>query len=238
MEYDSKGPILKVLLILNDQPRFGGIQSPFLPFPESLLAFEHTLQTLHSAVPSADTIYISLQDKRQISDIQFRLDNPSPLFSSHAHSDHDHHSRQISKLKIILDEAGSRGSDIGSVANLLAAHMIYPDSSWLVVGCGFPLLPPPALQQLVLKYQDPVTCFVREDGNVEPSLRIWGSEALERLKISVESGGFVEQNWERVVENMQRKLVKPLREEWNSKPQTIEEWEVAMMTWKEIRGGG
>ncbi|KAH6717148.1 hypothetical protein BKA61DRAFT_318796 [Leptodontidium sp. MPI-SDFR-AT-0119] len=157
MEYDSKGPVLKVLFLLNEKPSFGGIQSPLLHFPDSLLTFEHALQTLHSAVPSADTIYISLHGESQISDIQSRLDDPSPLFPSHAHSAHDHYSPQTPRLEIILDGAGSRGSDTGPVTRLLAAHKIYPDSKWLVLGCAFPLLPPPALQQLVLEYQDPVT---------------------------------------------------------------------------------
>lgn len=61
---------------------------------------------------------------------------------------------------------------------------------------------------------------------MEPLLGIWGSEALERLEVSVGSDNIVEQKLGRVVEEMQGKSVKPLREE------------VVMMTWKKLRGGG
>ncbi|KAH7313011.1 hypothetical protein BKA65DRAFT_150287 [Rhexocercosporidium sp. MPI-PUGE-AT-0058] len=238
MEYDSKGPILKVLLLLNDQSGFSNIQSSLLPFPDGLLGFEHTLQTLHSAVPSADTIYISTRDESQESKIKFRLDNPSPLFPPHAHSDHDHdhYSPQTPRLETILAEAGFQESGYGAVSGLLAAHKLHPDAKWLVLCCGFPLLPPPALQQLVLECRDPVTCFVREDGVVEPLLGIWGSEALERLSILLEGETVDERVLGRVIEELQGKLVKPLREEWIVKPRTNEEWKIAMMTWEELRG--
>ncbi|PVH82741.1 hypothetical protein DL98DRAFT_132217 [Cadophora sp. DSE1049] len=237
MEYDSNGPILKPLLVLDGQLVFQGTKAAFLPFPDGLLAFEHALQTLHSAVPSADTIYISLQDESQKSKIKSRLANPSSLFPSHNRSDDDHHSpHRIPKLEIIPDQAGSGKPGNGQLKGLLAAHTIYPDFTWLVLGCEFPLLTPPALQQLVLEYQDPVTCFLKEDGVLEPLLGIWGSEALENLYAHVVSKEVDENILRHVVEEVQGKLVKPLREEWIVKPKTESDWEEALMAWRKIRG--
>jgi molybdopterin-guanine dinucleotide biosynthesis protein A len=67
------------------------------------------------------------------------------------------------------------------------------------------------LQQLILEYEDPVTCFVNEGGIAEPLIAIWGPEALERLKGVLERG---KSGLDGVVEGMGGKLVKPLREEW------------------------
>ncbi|KAH7384906.1 hypothetical protein BKA64DRAFT_152825 [Cadophora sp. MPI-SDFR-AT-0126] len=238
MEYDSNGPILKPLLALDGQPSFQGTTAAFLPFPDGLLAYEHALQTLHSAVPSADTIYISLQDETQKTQILARLASPVPLFPSHNHSDEEHHSpHQTPKLEFIPDLAGYGKPGNDQLKGLLKAHTIYPDSRWPIMSCEFPLLPPPALQQLVLEYQDPVTCFVREDGLLEPLLGIWGSEALKNMYAHVVSKEIDENILRCVVEEAKGKLVKPLREEWIVKPETESDREGAMMTWREIRGG-
>ncbi len=63
MEYESEGPVLKVLLLIRGQSLRMGIRKEILPFPDGRPAFEHVLETLHSAVPSAQTIYVSLRDK-------------------------------------------------------------------------------------------------------------------------------------------------------------------------------
>jgi len=237
MDYDSEGPVINLLPLLNGQHSFAGANAALQPFPDGLLAFEHALQTLHSAVPLADTIYISLQHESQISQIQFRLDDPCPLFPSHDHADDDPESpHRIPRLEIISNQAGTGESRNNPLNSLLAAHAIDPDTKWLVLSCEFPLLPPPALQQLVLEYQDPVTCFVKEDGVSEPLIGIWGSEALEHLRAHVGGRENDEDVLRCAVEELQGKLVTPLREEWIVKPETEEEWERAMITWREIRG--
>jgi len=78
-----------------------------------------------------------------------------------------------------------------------------------VVGCGYRNLPPTALQQLILEYEDPVTCFVDEKGGMEV-IGIWSPEALERMK----GEGKVERGADGVVKGEKEKLVRPLREEW------------------------
>ena len=237
MEYGSNGPVINLLLLLNGRPSFAGADAALQPFPDGFLAFEHALQTLHSAVPSADTVYISLQHESQKSKIQFRLDDPDPLFPSHDHADDGPTSpHRTPRLEIISNQTGSGNSSNSPLNGLLAAHAINPDAKWLVQSCEFPLLPPPALQQLVLEYRDPVTCFVGENGVPEPLLGIWGSEALESLRAHEGGEDVDEEGLRRAVEELQGTLVKPLREEWIVKPETEEEWEQTMMTWRELRG--
>ncbi|KAK0102091.1 hypothetical protein ONS96_006054 [Cadophora gregata f. sp. sojae] len=215
MEYDANGPVLNLLLMLGEQLSLAGVDAAFLPFPDGLLAFEHALQTLHSAVPSADTIYISLKDEGQKSKLQLRLDNPSPLFPSQDHSDDNHHSHhQTPKLEIIPEQARQARSGDVHLDALFAVHKICPDAKWLALGCDFPLLPPSALQQLVLEYRDPVTCFMKENGAAEPFLGIWASEALGHLHTHVESKPCDENVLRVVFEDLQGNLVKPLREKW------------------------
>ncbi len=209
MEYDCKGPVLKPLLLIGSQPSPKGTPTELLPFPDGKLAFEHALQTLHSAVPSANTIYISLHDKSRKDAIQFRIDDPATLFSSNAPpgQDHEHHEPEVPKLEVLLHETGH---SINPGAGLLAAHALFPDTKWLVLGSEYPLLPPPALQQLILEYEDTVTCYINEKGFVEPLLGIWGPEALEVVKRGVEIG---RSDLDGVVKEVGGKLVKPLREE-------------------------
>ena len=70
-------------------------------------------------------------------------------------------------------------------------------------------MPPTALQQLILEYEDPVTCFADEKGGMEV-IGIWSPEALWRMKGEAE----VEREADWVVKGEKGKLVRPLREEW------------------------
>ncbi|PMD17190.1 hypothetical protein NA56DRAFT_708070 [Hyaloscypha hepaticicola] len=123
-------------------------------------------------------------------------------------------------LKPIFDEQ----EDIGSAAGLLAAHSLHPDTKWLVLSCEYPFLPPPALQQLILEYQSPVTCFANETGLAQPLVAIWDSEVLEKLRGGVKSGK-TELNG--VVEEINRRLIRLLWEQWITRADTKEEWDEA-----------
>ncbi|CZT43588.1 uncharacterized protein RSE6_03650 [Rhynchosporium secalis] len=233
MEYDAKGPLIKPLLLLGEQAD----ANYAIRFPNGLLAFELALQTLHSAIPSADTIYISVCDEIQVEAIRFRVENPGPLFPPHAHSDHDHEATQSPRLEIIFyNKTGSFNASSTSSAGLHVAHDLFPYVKWLVLGSGYPLLPPPALQQLILELEDPVTCFVREDGILEPWLGIWGCEAPKILKTAMGDEVLEVDVLKRVFEEVQGKQVKPLREEWLTKPRTKKDWDDAIQINREIRG--
>jgi len=222
MEYDFNGPVLKVLLLISGLSSRMGTRKELLPFPDGRLAFEQALSTIHSAVPSASTIHISLRNESQQAAMQFRLDDPAPLFTSNAPSSHDdEHDHRVSSpdLQVILDEAGK---DIGPAAGLLAAHSLHPEAKWLVLGCGYPLLPASALLQLILEYQDPVTCFADEKEVAQPLIGIWSPEALEKLRENAERGRI---GLSEVVGEVEGKLVRPLREEWITGANTMEERE-------------
>jgi len=65
-----------------------------------------------------------------------------------------------------------------------------------------PPSPPSAIQQLILEYEYPVTCFINEEG-------------------SYELNG--------VVKSVSGKMVRPLRESWVREVGTREEWEGVRM---------
>lgn len=185
---------------------------------------EHALQTLHSAVPSASTIYISFHNQIQFNDVESLLKDVvarARAAEDAEQVEHDHH-HAFPQLKPIFDE---QEEDIGSAAGLLAAHSLHPDTKWLVLSCEYPFLPPPALQQLILEYQSPVTCFVNEAGLAKPLVAIWDSEALEKLREGVKSG---KSELNGVVEEMNGRLIRPLREQWITRADTKEEWDEAM----------
>lgn len=221
MDFDSKGPVLKPLLLIGGQSSRIGTRKELLSFPDGRLAFEHALSTIHSAVPSASIIFVSIHDESQRAGIDSRLRNPAPLFVPNVPTSHDDddHPVKAPALQVILDEAGP---DVGPAAGLLAAHSLHLDTKWLVLGCDYPLLPASALQQLILEYQDPVTCFVNEDGFAEPLIGIWSPEALKKLKENVKGG---RGGLHAVIKALDGKLVRPLRELWIKGANTRDEWE-------------
>lgn len=208
MEYDSKGPILKVFLLIGGNSSAMGSHKGLLPHPDGQLAFEHILNTLHSAVPSASTIYISLPDITQLAYIEPTLKDIAVRRTTDA--EHDEHNDHRPTFPQCCPLVNRQDEDIGPAAGLLNAYSIHPESTWLVLSCDYPLLQPSALQQLIMEYQNPVTCFVNEKGIAEPLIGIWGAEALEKLK---ENGRIQSNDLRTVVEEIKGKLVKPLREE-------------------------
>ena len=172
------------LLCIGGQSSRMGLRKELFPFPDGLLAFEHALITIHDAMPTADTIYISLHDKAQLEGIQFRLDIPAhppahfPVAAELGLDEH-YHSSTFPVLEPIFDL--KEHGDIGPAAGLLAAHAAHPTATLLVLGCNYPLLPPAALQQLILEYEPPLTCFVNMEGFAEPLIAIWSPDALDAL---------------------------------------------------------
>lgn len=237
---DAEDVIIRPLLCIGGQSSRMGARKELLPFPDGRLAFEHTIDTIQDTFPRVDTIFIALRDESQLEGIRFRLGTSSepPSFPLKPPLSADFHRHQLSKyptLEPIFDlrECG----EIGPAAGLLAAHAAYSKATFLVLGCDYPLLPPTALQQLILEYEPPVTCFLNAEGFSEPLIAIWSPEALETLKTNVEQG---KSGLNRVVKTMKRangqdaKLVRPLRDEWITGCNTMEEWEEAMRVIKSM----
>lgn len=221
MGFDSDDSGVKPLLLIGGQSSRMETRKELLSFPNGCLAFKNALSTLHSAISTASTIFISIHEECQKAGIAFRLKDPTPLFLSDTPTSHndDDHRVQTPSLQVIVDRTGQ---DIGPAGGLLAAYALDPDTTWLVLACDYPLLPASALQQLILEYGHPVTCFVNKEGFAEPLIGIWSSEALVELKENVESGRSGLNN---VVRAVNGKLVTPLREEWIRGANTKNEWD-------------
>lgn len=221
MDFEGGGPVLKPVLLIGGQSTLMGIPKHLLPFPDGRLAFEHALETLHSAIPSASIIYISIHDESQKQGIQFRLDDPE--LGRIIQPSHDDHPPKFPQLEVLIDEPGQEHAD--HAAGLLTALKAFPDSKWLVFACGYPLLPPPALQQLILEYKPPITCFVSGDGLAAPLVGIWDPEAILRLRKNDVNEKI---ELDTVVRELGGKLIRPLREDWIKCTNTKEGWEEAM----------
>lgn len=205
---------LKPILLLGGLSTRMGARKELLPFPDTRPAYQHTLSTIHSAVPNASTIYLSLASGSQSTANDYISTKPSDV-----------------TISLLYDEQRERS--IGPAAGLLAAYTEDPEATWMVVGCDYPLLPPTALQQLILEYQEPVTCFLNEEGFIEPMLAIWGPDAIRALRNDVEAGNT---SMNRVIKKLGGKTVRPLREEWIRGANTKEDWEAAMKIVGETSG--
>jgi molybdopterin-guanine dinucleotide biosynthesis protein A len=140
-----------------------------------------------------------------------------------------HHSSDFPALEAIFDDPNYGG--IGPAAGLLAAHAAHPASTLLVPGCDYPLLLPAALQQLILEYEPPLTCFMNAEGFTEPLIVVWSPEAFDALATEVrkERNGL-----NRIVSLLKGKEVRPLRDMGCN---TREEWEEAWKVLQEIDQG-
>jgi molybdopterin-guanine dinucleotide biosynthesis protein A len=209
MEYNANGPNLKPLLLINIASYENENPEEFRVLSDGQLAFERALSTLHDVLPGADTIYISVRDQNQMNAIMSRLSQPDSITNKERLSDHDDHTPlAFPKICPILNE---KIKDDGSVSRLVMASSKFPDANWLVFVCGYPILPPPALQQLILEFESPITCFIDSEGVIEPLIGIWTPAALKRLAQEGEVGNI---NLAKVVKDLGGRTITPLREAW------------------------
>ncbi|EPE33884.1 molybdenum cofactor biosynthesis protein C [Glarea lozoyensis ATCC 20868] len=215
MEYDSNGPNLKPLLLINVASPSDDITGDFRVLQNGQPAFELALGTLHDVLPNADTIYICVQNQLQVDAIEERLSQPDSIKNKSSALDHeqDHPPLPFPKIHPIFLEADHNYNSNG----LLAAAREFPQVNWLVLVCDYPILPPPALQQLILDFEQPVTCFVTPKGSVEPFVGIWTPAALRRMVQQVAfSSSFVE-----IFEDLGGRKISPLRLEWLAHSESI-----------------
>lgn len=59
----KRQPTSETILLIGRASSRMGSRKELLPFPNGRLSIEHALKTLHRAVPSASTIYVSLHDE-------------------------------------------------------------------------------------------------------------------------------------------------------------------------------
>ena len=217
-QHDDNNDIKPLLVAGGSSVRMGTTKH-LLPHKDGRPAYQHTLENLIQALPHTSTFYISLRDESQT----LSLD----LAGSHKISKH---------VEPIYDPTTNDNvpAIIGPAAGLIAAHVLSPTSTWLVVGTDYPLLTPQTLRHLLTNYVPPVTCF-RAGNNgsvVDPLLAIWSPHALGRLLENVAAGkcgpGMT-------VEELDGKILTPPHEGRGDCGATFgahtpEDWEVAMRT--------
>lgn len=172
MEHEGGGPAINILLLIGGKSSRMGTRKELLKFPDGRVAFEHALETIHDAVPTASTIFISVHNKAQLEGIEARLNDIVTLNRTAEDARHDQHGLNQHAFPMLKPIFDGQGADIGPAAGLLAAYSRHPEAKWLVLGCDYPLLPPSALQQLVREYQSPATCFINKSGFAEPLIAI------------------------------------------------------------------
>lgn len=205
---------IRPLLIAGGRSTRMGSAKHLLPWIDRRPLYQHTLEQLHGACPTADTLYISLRDEEQLQSLELDssklgLTRVQPVYDSAGQSDADHPNTDSS----------------GPAAGLLAAYNLSPRTTWLVAGCDYPLLTTAALQQLVQEYVPPVTCFSNPEGWGEPLLAIWSPAALRQLQENVMRG---RSGPNAVIRSLGAKIIKPKEEDWIFGANTKEEWDIAM----------
>lgn len=95
----------------------------------------------------------------------------------------------------------------------------------MVLGSGYPLLPPTALQLLVLGYQAPDMCFLDESGFTKSLIAIWSPEALSKLKKNVKNGS---NRLNDAIQRIQDQMIRPLRQDWITRTNSMQIWEEVM----------
>ena len=216
MDAEPPDLILTPLLLIGGQSSRLGSLDELMQFYDGGYSFQHALNVLHSAVPTATSIYVSLHTEVQVEDFKSKMASSSLPRVKPSVDDHGHVANP--ELQPILD---GHDEDNSPAAGLLAAHELFPNATWLVLGSNFPISYPTALQQLVLEYVAPVTCFVDDEGLVEPLIAIWGPAALSSLKEAVINGNY---RLDSVVQQVRGKLISPLRQAWITNTNTKEGW--------------
>ncbi|RJE23111.1 hypothetical protein PHISCL_04558 [Aspergillus sclerotialis] len=215
---------LKPLLLAGGCSSRMGKPKELLLLPSGQPMYMHLLSILHQACPESETVYFSQRDRKAtealMNDdrITYVSDNNMIIHSI------DRTSMPVRVIHDYKDDSKNNVA-IGPAAGLLAAHHQYPDATWLVAACDYPLLCPSALLQLRDEVSDSVTCFCNEDGFCEPLLGIWTPKALRMLEENVQRGIFGPSS---IPRQHQGKLIRPRESQWLFNANTPVEWERAI----------
>ncbi len=205
---------LKPLLLTGGRSSRMGCPKHLLPFHARPL-YLHILHLLQNFCSPTSKIYVSVNSQEQAASFNIPeswRDRVTFLYDYRNYIDFC----PYNAAKADLDDNG-----IGPAAGLLAAYQNDPSAHWLVVACDYPLLTHDALRQLYDAYQEPITCFVNEQGWSEPLLSIRGPTALSKLEHNVREGST---GPSKVVRELRGRLVKPDVETWIKGANTKEEW--------------
>ena len=145
-----------------------------LQMPDGRPLYQHQIDILAQAFPECPTIYVSVaQDSELDGFLRER---------SAANSNVEHTSTRTPDVRVILDLVSSDTNEsAGPTTGLLAAFVLQPQTTWLVIPCDAPFLDTRLLKQLRREYTPPVTCYRNSKGFIEPLIGIWNPDALARL---------------------------------------------------------
>ncbi|OIW30039.1 nucleotide-diphospho-sugar transferase [Coniochaeta ligniaria NRRL 30616] len=156
-------PGIKPLVLAGGRSTRMGTPKHLLELPDGTPLYQHQINTLRQACPSAVTVYISLAKDSPLDALLASPPDPG--------------------LQIILDEETNDTARSGGPSQgLLSAFASDPTATWLVLAVDYPLMTTRALAQLRDAYEPPVTCFRNDQGFCEPLVGIWGPEALRLLR--------------------------------------------------------
>lgn len=162
---EPEGQAIKFLLLAGGLSSRMGKPKFLLPHPDDRPNYLHTMQTLHNACRDAASGFVALVNPASHPGLQIES-LPGlpiqPLYES--------------------DLVGvNRGSSPAIYLSLLCAFQQDPTAHWLVMPCDYPLMGVREIQNLLVHYQEPVTCFENGRGELEPLAGVWGPAALAYL---------------------------------------------------------
>lgn len=169
---ETEGQPIKLLVMAGGLSTRMGSPKFLLPHADGRPSYLHTLQTLHSACKFATAGFVTLR-------------NPA------AYPGEDIQSLPGLPIEALYE------SDLVGVSprlplmffrGLLRAFQQDPIARWLVMPCDYPLMSVAEIENLLLHYQDPVTCLENGRGKLEPLVAVWGPTALAHLAERARAG--------------------------------------------------
>lgn len=199
-------PHLKALVLAGGESQRMGSPKHLLPFLEGKPLYAHLIDQLRRSSSEIQDTAMSVHDVKEGEKLEEICGNLGVDLL------YDHNESEVKER-------------IGPAAGLLAAHRHDPMAHWLVLACDYPLIQSMQLRDLLLEFEEPVTCFRNRDGFVEPLIGIWSPLALRHLAENVSRG---KTGPSYSVKEMKGKTVRPT-EDWTLlNTNTKEEWNEAL----------
>lgn len=204
---DKIARIHGVLLVGGLSSRMGRAKH-LLERPDGMNFLIYALGLLRASLPTGSEVCISVKDQKQESELA--LDSRSDIC-------------------VLRDEDLFKSypayRNIGPACGLLSPHHHDKMAHWLILACDYPLIVGDAFQQLKDEYEEPVTCFINEEGFPEPLIALWSPLALQKLEGNVQK---CITGPSRTVKSVGGKTIRPRSSEWLRGTNTPEELSVAM----------
>ncbi len=203
---------LKALLLAGGQSTRMGTAKHLLPFIDREPIYLHLIRQLRKALPDTSNLYMSLYSPDQASGLQQDAESPYQIIYDPGRID-------------AVDKEECVARRMGPAAGLLAASDTDPTAHWLVLACDYPLISYNDLEQLLVAYEEPITCFRNAEGWWEPLVGIWSPQALKQLRQNMNAGitGPIA-----VVHMLKGKAIRPSQEESLLNTNKRQEWEDAL----------